>query len=1009
MPLMQSLISKFSRGVLLLVLELGMLFSSVLRGEEIELLTHEPSQAAAGLDSTSGLDCALFAAEPMVINPAAIDVDHRGRVWACEIVNYRKRAGSRPAGDRIIILEDNNGDGQADTSKVFYQGIDIDSPHGVCVLGTPDGRGTRAIVSTGSRVVLLIDEDGDDQCDRQEDLFTGIQGSQNDHGIHAVVLGPDGRLYFNFGNAGEEIRNASGEFIVDRAGNTVENKREPYQEGMAFRCNLDGSAFETLAWNFRNPWMLTVDSFGNIWQSDNDDDGNRACRVNFIMEYGNYGYRDELTGASWQTRRTGQAAELPERHWHVNDPGVVPTMLYTGSGAPAGLTDYEGKLLSRVVPGQLVHCEPGHNSLRSYLIQEKGGGYSAEISDIVQGARDAWFRPVDVKVAPDGSLFVADWYDPGVGAHEVADLQRGRVFRLAPTGGGNHYEVPKFDFTNPAGAVVALKNPNSAVRGVAWQEMLKWGKQAVPELQKLWESGDPLLQARAIWLLGAVAKDSSRSIDEALSSTDARLRVVGLRLARQHQRDMVPLVKRLVHDPSPQVQRELAIALANDDRKEAAQTWAELASYYRGNDRWLLEALGIGARGKWDACLADWLRIVGDQWCEKAGADIVWRSRSEATPELLAKLILEKVEEGGNVERYLRAFDFQAEPGKSLALMRLVQECQILPPDVVVEILDRLPEVDVKETPKLMESLDAYLSSHQGSEFYFQFIRRFQLTDYIDDLLAQIISAKNDHGSVEAARTILDLVGVQRLIEVVPILADEEAPALVTFGLLDAPRLNQVLSDLVQDDSARLALRIEAARGLTKTSGGQHLLIQAARQGKLPARSQFMVADALHLSPDQEIRQQIALLLPLPQSADAESLPPVGQLLQEVGNVENGKQVFAEVGTCIQCHRVRGEGKQVGPDLSEIGSKLSREAMYQAILDPSAGINHNYEQYIVVLETGKSLSGLLMNKTDEVVTLRNAEGIDKTILREKIEEAKPERSLSDACRYSTEAHETTTR
>ena len=94
-----------------------------------------------------------------------------------------------------------------------------------------------------------------------------------------------------------QIQDKHGENIVDLAGNIVAANRNPYQEGMIFRCNLDGSDFETLGWNFRNNWELAVDSYGTIWQSDNDDDGNRSVRINFVMEFGNYGYKDERTGA----------------------------------------------------------------------------------------------------------------------------------------------------------------------------------------------------------------------------------------------------------------------------------------------------------------------------------------------------------------------------------------------------------------------------------------------------------------------------------------------------------------------------------------------------------------------------------------------------------------------------------------------------------------------------------------------------------------------------------------
>src|SRR5690606_33566258 len=101
--------------------------------------------------------------------------------------------------------------------------------------------------------------------------------------------------------------------------------------------------------------------------SDNDDDGNRGVRINYVMECGNYGYKDELTGASWQTPRTNLEAEIPLRHWHLNDPGVIPNFLQTGAGAPTGICCYEGDLLPEKFRHAPIHCDAGTNICRAYL------------------------------------------------------------------------------------------------------------------------------------------------------------------------------------------------------------------------------------------------------------------------------------------------------------------------------------------------------------------------------------------------------------------------------------------------------------------------------------------------------------------------------------------------------------------------------------------------------------------------------------------------------------------
>ena len=565
-------------------------------------------------------------------NPASIDVDDMGRVWVCEAINYRAFRNAdvledRQEGDRIIVLEDSDRDAKADKKTVFYQGHDVDSAHGVMVMPARRGKGTKAIVSALDSVFFLIDDDGDLKADRKELLFTGIDGVQHDHGIHAFHFGPDGKLYFNFGNAGKQIKDQKGVPIIDKMGHEVNDSRNPYQEGMAFRCNLDGSEFETLAWNFRNNWEICVDSFGTIWQSDNDDDGNQGCRINYVMEYGNYGYKDELTGAAWTEPRTNWEKEIPERHWHLNDPGVIPNLLQTGAGAPAGICIYEGELLSKHFRGAILHTDAGRNVCRAYMAKANGAGYTATIAKIVDGERNKWFRPSDACVAPDGSLFVADWNDPGVGGHRMEDIRRGRIFRVTPQGKiEKNYKAPAVDVTTPAGAVAALKSPNMATRYLAWTALHRLGEKAESALNGMWNSDNPVFRARAMWALGKLGlskKKTAAVVRNALQENNPDLRVAGLRLARQ-----LSLQLYLVHlqdaaatkDPSPAVRREFLIgmhevkpeSLPPGVRDEViSNAWAQLAQNYDGNDRWYLEALGIAADGRWDACLSALRRDLG--------------------------------------------------------------------------------------------------------------------------------------------------------------------------------------------------------------------------------------------------------------------------------------------------------------------------------------------------------------------------------------------------------------
>lgn len=245
---------------------------------------HLAENALKGLQVFDGLEVHTFATEPMLKNPTNIDVDERGRVWATEAYNYRPAINGNPTnskGDRIMILEDTNGDGKADTAKIFYQGSEINAPLGICVLGN------KVLISQSPYVWAFYDDDNDDKADRKEVMFSGIGGEQHDHGMHAFTFGADGKLYFNFGNEGKQLKDKNGKPVLDQDGDAIDSKK--YKQGMVFRCDPDGSHVECLGQNFRNPYEVAVDSYGTLWQSDNDDDGNRGVRVNYVMEYGNYG------------------------------------------------------------------------------------------------------------------------------------------------------------------------------------------------------------------------------------------------------------------------------------------------------------------------------------------------------------------------------------------------------------------------------------------------------------------------------------------------------------------------------------------------------------------------------------------------------------------------------------------------------------------------------------------------------------------------------------------------
>jgi putative membrane-bound dehydrogenase-like protein len=935
---------------------------------------HSPEASLADLKVYTGLEVTLFASEPMFSNPTNMDIDARGRVWVCEAYNYRNQYNPKnpikKEGDRIMILEDTDGDGKADSSKVFYQGTDINAALGICVLGN------KVIVSCSPNVFVFTDENGDDVPEKKEILFQGIKGVQHDHAIHAFLFGHDGRLYFNMGNEGVLLVDAKGDTVTDIHGNKVVANGKPYRDGLALRCNMDGRGVEVIGNNFRNNYELTVDPFGTVWQSDNDDDGNKATRINYVMESGNFGYKDEMTGASWYKRRTNVEKDIPFRHWHLNDPGVVPNLLQTGAGSPTGITMYEGTMLPQIFQGQLIHAEPGHNVVRSYTVTNDGAGYKAEIVNILEGQNDQWFRPADVTIAPDGSLFVADWYDPGVGGHQVADVDRGRIYRIAKPKAGYTISPPNVSTTE--GAVQALLSPNAATRYIGWNALASFGDQAEQALVKLWQSDNVRHRGQALWLLTRLANKTDIYLSQALTDKESNIRIEAVRIAKLLRKDILPVAAALVNDSSAQVRREVALALRGNATPQAAAIWSQLALQYDGRDRWYLEALGIGAAQTEDLYFNTWKQKVGKDWSTASNRDIVWRSRSKYAMPLLAELI--KSSDQKEMLRYYRAFDFHKDPLKQTVLTQLVQQTQ---GDKVLYALKHMDASKLKMTAPVMRALNNVLDQYKGELQYVELVSLFKLQNHADELLQIGIQYPDSAKGKEAIKALLDWNRTDLIDKVLSSSNREEGQAMIKalWPYMYDKKTIDIMERVMMDTSKEMELRKLAV----KTFGGpwesEDRLLLLAKEKKIPITLQSAAAGVFETAWRATLRDEAAKYLRLPGSKEGTSLPTVSVLVGKTGDAMKGKDVFKTI--CSSCHRLNKEGVDFGPDLSEIGDKLPKEAIYTAILYPEQGISFGYEGWRIKLTDGSSAFGRIISETEDKIDVQYMNN-QQTVLKENI-------------------------
>ena len=296
----------------------------------------------------AGLEVTVWATTPLLHNPTNIDIDKDGRVWVAEGVNYRSKANRQPEGDKIVVLEDTTGAGHADKSTVFVQDPDLIAPLGVAVIED------KVIVSQPPNMLVFTDKKGDHKFDSSVDtrevLLTGFNGRNHDHSLHSLTAGPDGLWYFNQGNTGAQFTDKSGKTF--RIGSPYSHGKDTAQVvdspaiagqksddghvwvgGFTARMNPDGSNVEIIGFNYRNSYEQTINSFGDIYQSDNDDPP--ACRDAAAL-YGNAGFASADGKRAWGAdRRPGQ--DVPTAEWRQEDPGTMPAGDVYGGGSPTGV------------------------------------------------------------------------------------------------------------------------------------------------------------------------------------------------------------------------------------------------------------------------------------------------------------------------------------------------------------------------------------------------------------------------------------------------------------------------------------------------------------------------------------------------------------------------------------------------------------------------------------------------------------------------------------------------
>lgn len=360
----------------------------------------------------------LFAENPQIVTPTGIDIDSQGRIWAIESNTHFPPEGYQGhSTDRLLVLQDANGDGRAEEPTVFADGF----RHAMSVAVRPvwfpivvrktDKGETLAprlsvFVATRREIMLLHDDDGDLKADRREQLVhLDTTGDYPHNGLAGISFDALGWMFFGFGeNLGADYK------IIGADGQTLSGGNEG---GNIYRCRLDGTQLTHWATGFWNPHATCVDAYGRLFAVDNDPDSRPPCRLLHIIPGGDYGYRF----------RNGRKGLHPFTAWNGEIPGTLPMVAGTGE-APSGIVAYESDGFPADYRGNLLVGSWGDHRIDRFRLRAKGTSFTSLAEPIVMGNEN--FRPVGLAVAPDGSLYFTDWV-----LREYKLHSRGRIWRLS--------------------------------------------------------------------------------------------------------------------------------------------------------------------------------------------------------------------------------------------------------------------------------------------------------------------------------------------------------------------------------------------------------------------------------------------------------------------------------------------------------------------------------------------------------------------------------------------------
>jgi putative membrane-bound dehydrogenase-like protein len=913
-----------------------------------------------------GFTATLFAGEPDVVQPIAFAIDPRGRLWVAECYSYPEWSRDGTGRDRILIFEDADGDGRFDKRTVFWD-------KGSNVSGLEVGFGGVWVCATPN-FLFIPDRDGDDRPDGEPEVVLDGWSLDAQHNVfNGLTWGPDGWLY-----------GLNGILATSKIGKpgTPEAERTPINCGV-WRYHPTRRAFEAVASGTTNPWGLDFDDHGEMFITN--------CvipHLYHVVPGAHYErmYGQDLNPHVYELLKTCADHvhwDTSENWYDIRRRGVTTTTDRAGGGhAHVGAMVYLGDNWPDAYRGSVFTCNVHGHRVNHDSLRRAGSSYVASHRKDFLLANDDWFRGLELQYGPDGAVYVTDWSDTGECHESDADgahRENGRILKVAyGTPKPVSVDLPRLDSAELARLQLHKNDWYVRTARRLLQERAAAGADLSPAHRVLGEilreNDDPTRRLRALWALRVSGGLDDAGLRALLDDRDESVRSWAVRLLGDAASPETPLLEKFAamasNDPSPRVRLSLASVLQRLPRDR----------------RWPI-ARALAGRGE-DAAdamlpLMIWYGVEPSARDNPGGAvELASGSRIPTLRRFLVRRAVELTPDA-SLAALATILTRPAESASRLdwlegALEALRGRREVPAPGGWAAASDAVaadPDPDVRER-------GLRLAARFGDEKAFAALRA---------LLRDKSADPDRRRRALEALTARRLPGLEADLHALLRGGELLGPAIRSLASFDDPTTPRVL--LERYPRLDGAAKADAIETLATRPAWAKAMLEAVGSGVIPRRDvSATVARQLLAFRDPELAQLLERTwgTTRPTSQDKAALMERyrGSLTPEAlsaADTSRGRLTFEQ--TCAQCHKIYGEGGDVGPELT--GSDRANLAyVLENVLDPSASVGRDFKVVVVATADGRLLSGIVREQDEQAVVLQTAN--ERIVLpRADIDEMRP--------------------